>query len=255
MNKKDSDSKQVIGKKLIELDSVDSTNNYLSKLIKETNVLNGTVILAHYQTHGKGQRGNAWESNKGDNLTFSFCLDTSFLKISQNFLLSMMVCNSVHELIIQYTDLCHIKWPNDILVHSKKACGILIENSIKNTHLNQSIIGIGINVFQQKFSMNSKATSLQKFVAEEIKKDELFEKLLTILNKNYLLLSQGNQLVIKNYYLKHLLGYQEELNYEWTSTNEYFIGEILEVLDNGLIKLRINRKGIKTIEMKEVRLA
>ena len=72
------DSNLFIGKNLIELDSVDSTNNYLSNLMNETNVLNGTVILAHKQTKGKGQRGNTWNSEGLKNLTFSVYLD--FLK-------------------------------------------------------------------------------------------------------------------------------------------------------------------------------
>ena len=71
------DANLFIGKKIIELESVDSTNNYLSKYINETNVLNGSVILAHNQTKGRGQRGNEWESEDGKNLTFSIYLKTN----------------------------------------------------------------------------------------------------------------------------------------------------------------------------------
>ena len=254
MNKFGANIPDKIGQTIIELDSVDSTNNYLSKLANETIVENGSVILAHFQTNGKGQRGNNWESEAGSNLTFSVFLDMTFLKLSQNFLLSMMVCNSVHELISNYTTDCKIKWPNDILLNRNKMCGILIENSVQKNYLSNSIIGIGLNVKQQKFEKNIQATSLEKHTKQRIDKKKLFLKLLEILNKNYLILSQGNQLAIKNYYFQNLLGYHSELTYEWCKTNERFTGEILEVEDNGFVKIRVNQQEIRMIEMKEVRL-
>lgn len=254
MNKFGANIPDKIGQTIIELDSVDSTNNYLSKLANETIVENGSVILAHFQTNGKGQRGNNWESEAGSNLTFSVFLDMTFLKLSQNFLLSMMVCNSVHELISNYTTDCKIKWPNDILLNRNKMCGILIENSVQRNYLSNSIIGIGLNVKQQKFEKNVQATSLEKHIKQRIDKEKLFLKLLEILNKNYLILSQGNQLAIKNYYFQNLLGYHSELTYEWCKTNERFTGEILEVEDNGFVKIRVNQQEIRMIEMKEVRL-
>jgi BirA family transcriptional regulator, biotin operon repressor / biotin---[acetyl-CoA-carboxylase] ligase len=254
MNKNEPNSTQLIGKNLIELDTIDSTNNYLSKLANKTIIENGSVILAHYQTQGKGQRGNNWESDKGKNLTFSIYLDTSFLKLSQNFLLSMMVCNSVYELMTIYTNNVSIKWPNDILIEGKKACGILIENSIQKTHLSKSVIGIGLNLFQQKFEENNMATSLQNNTSKKLEKNKILLELFAILNKNYHQLSKGNQLAIKNYYYQKLLGYKNEINYEWTSTNEPFVGEILEVEDTGIIKMRINQQEIKMIEMKEIRV-
>ncbi len=254
MNKFGANIPDKIGQTIIELDSVDSTNNYLSKLANETIVENGSVILAHFQTNGKGQRGNNWESEAGSNLTFSVFLDMTFLKLSQNFLLSMMVCNSVHELISNYTTDCKIKWPNDILLNRNKMCGILIENSVQKNYLSNSIIGIGLNVKQQKFEKNIQATSLEKHTKQRIDKEKLFLKLLEILNKNYLILSQGNQLAIKNYYFQNLLGYHSELTYEWCKTNERFTGEILEVEDNGFVKIRVNQQEIRMIEMKEVRL-
>lgn len=255
MNAFGANIRAIMGRTIIELDSVDSTNNYLSKLANETIVENGSVILAHYQTNGKGQRGNTWESEAGSNLTFSLYLDTSFLKLSQNFLLSMMVCNSVHELISKYTGKSKIKWPNDLLIEGKKVCGILIENSIQKNHLSKSIIGVGLNISQQQFAQNNNATFLQAFSEKALDKKVVLKELLTILNKNYAILSQGNQLAIKNYYYKHLIGYKTELTYEWTGSKDWFIGEILEVADSGLLRMRINRKKIKNIDLKEISMS
>ena len=254
MNKFGANIPDKIGQTIIELDSVDSTNNYLSKLANETIVENGSVILAHYQTNGKGQRGNTWESEKGSNLTFSIYLEVSFLKVTQNFILSMMVCNSVHELISKYTDKAVIKWPNDLLIDDKKVCGILIENSIQGNSLSKSIIGIGINVLQDVFEKNTQATSLQLHTAIQLDKKKVLNEFLALLSKNYTLLSQGNQLAIKNYYYQHLLGYKSKLTYSWTATSERFVGEILEVEDTGLLRMEINMKEIRVIEMKEIKL-
>ena len=72
-------TKRFIGKNLIELKSIDSTNNYLSNFANKSKLLNGTVKLAHNQTKGNGQRGNNWVSEEGKNLTFSVFLKTSCL--------------------------------------------------------------------------------------------------------------------------------------------------------------------------------
>lgn len=245
---------RLIGKKLIVLDSIDSTNNYLSKFINETIVLNGTVILAHNQTKGRGQRGNHWESEEGKNLTFSIYLKTDFLNLSQSFLLSMVVCNSIHELVARYTDKAKIKWPNDVLIDGKKISGILIENSLHQTSLNNSIIGIGLNVNQESFSKKNPAISLIQFTNQALNKEEVLAEFCSIFDRNFLELEQGHFLKAKNYYFSNLIGYRTELDYKWTNNNEAFKGEILSVEDNGLLKMLINRKNTKSIEMKEIKL-
>ena len=246
-------NEQFIGSNLIELDSIGSTNNYLSKLANETFVENGSVILAHNQTNGKGQRGNGWESESGKNLTFSVLLQTEFLKISQNFLLSMMVCNSVHELLSQYIDKVEIKWPNDILVDNKKIAGILIENSIVNQHLHQSIIGIGVNLNQRDFSTAPQASSLALLLKKELNKKEVFTKLLTIIERNYLELKQGLWFRINSYYLNHLLGYKTEQNYQIIKTKERITGRITEVEHNGFVRIMTSDRRSQLFEMKEIK--
>ena len=73
--------------KLIELDVVDSTNNYATNLLNKTKDVNGTVIMSYFQSEGKGQRGNNWQSEPGMNLLFSVILDISFLKPDSYFML------------------------------------------------------------------------------------------------------------------------------------------------------------------------
>ena len=71
----------LIGNHLIELDTVDSTNNYAAKLLLQTKLVNGTAIMTHFQTDGRGQRGSSWNSDPGKNLLFSLILNGHFINV------------------------------------------------------------------------------------------------------------------------------------------------------------------------------
>jgi BirA family biotin operon repressor/biotin-[acetyl-CoA-carboxylase] ligase len=243
-----------IGKKLIELESVDSTNNYLSKYINETNVLNGSVILAHNQTKGRGQRGNNWESEDGKNLTFSIYLKTNFVSVKNNFFLSMAVCNALHELVSQYCDKTQIKWPNDILVSNKKIAGILIENTLKGNSLNYSIIGIGLNVNQNVFLQNSNATSILLSSNKELDKRLLLNQFYNNLEVQIRRLELSKIDEIKSYYFSNLIGYKTELDYLIVKENRQVIGEIIDIKNNGFLVMKINQNEVREFEMKEIKL-
>ena len=125
-------NKLLIGNHLIELDTVDSTNNYAAKLLNQTKIPFGTVILSQFQYDGKGQRGSQWRGEGGENLTFSVLIDGSQLKKIPFFLLSKCVAISIKNLIEQFTNKnVSLKWPNDVYVDTKKIAGILIENQWK----------------------------------------------------------------------------------------------------------------------------
>ena len=80
-----------IGKNIIELDVVDSTNNYASDLVSKNEALEGTVVIAHFQGQGKGQRGNVWVSEPGKNLTFSLVLKPKKVMPGEAFVVSKIV--------------------------------------------------------------------------------------------------------------------------------------------------------------------
>ncbi|MFT7614301.1 MAG: BirA family biotin operon repressor/biotin-[acetyl-CoA-carboxylase] ligase, partial [Parvicellaceae bacterium] len=149
-----------IGQKKIVLPSVDSTNNFAANLIKETNVVDGTVILSEKQTNGRGQSGNSWQSAYGDNITCSYILRPKFLDIEEQFYISIITSLAIISTLKSYGIEPKIKWPNDILVGSRKIAGILIENSISGKTLNHSIIGVGLNVNQTSFDLGISATSI-----------------------------------------------------------------------------------------------
>ena len=136
---------------LIELEETDSTNRYLTQLCDREPVSEYTTVRADYQTAGKGQRGNTWESERGKNLLFSFVLYPTFLEARRQFLLSQLTALAVKKALELWTDDIRIKWPNDIYWKEKKICGLLIENELSAEGIARSIIGIGLNVNQEIF--------------------------------------------------------------------------------------------------------
>lgn len=241
-----------LGENLIELISIDSTNNYLSKLINETNVPNGTAILTHNQTKGRGQRGNTWDSEPNKNISCSYYISLNKLRVPDVFLISMAVSNAIHKFISSYFDNVKIKWPNDMLINNKKVCGVLIENSISGKYISQSIIGIGININQDFFEHLPHATSflLEKDTKWEL--DKLFNELNDFLNYEINYLDSGHLVQIKNYYLINLLGYRSLRKYhDLTDNNKLFEGKILDVENTGILKMK-RESTIKKYSFKEI---
>ena len=134
------------------LQTIDSTNAYLQRKQSEADIRNW-VVSANEQTAGKGMGTNGWESAKGQNLTFSLALDTSFLPAERQFLLSEAVPLGIVKVLDSFLSVekLFIKWPNDIYYDGHKLAGILINSTIKANMMNTSIIGIGLNVNQMKF--------------------------------------------------------------------------------------------------------
>ena len=118
-----------IGNQIYKVKSLDSTNNYAAKLLKQTKIPFGAVIMSYNQTDGKGQRDTNWESNAGENLLISVVLDMKNIPVSNIFYLSKSMALAVRACVSQITALeCMVKWPNDIMVRNQKVAGILIEN-------------------------------------------------------------------------------------------------------------------------------
>ena len=127
-----------------------STNTYLSRLA--ATLPGGTVIYTPSQTAGRGQKGNSWESEDGKNLTFSLLLKHPPVKARDQFYLSEAAALAVVEALkAEAGEGFTVKWPNDVYWQDKKICGMLIENSLDGTDIATCIIGIGINVNQERF--------------------------------------------------------------------------------------------------------
>lgn len=147
---------------IIWLGSVDSTNEEAKRRL--SGIDNLSVLSAFEQKAGRGQQGNRWSSNPGENLTFSIILKFSGtasdsvtalpkLMARDQFVLNEIASLSVVEFLAGYGITARIKWPNDIYVEDRKICGILVENSIRGDQISSSIIGIGLNINQKHFDV------------------------------------------------------------------------------------------------------
>ncbi len=141
--------------RLIHIKETDSTNKFIQMVSQTEELPSGSIVWADFQTAGRGQTGNSWESEAGENLTFSILLRPADILANRPFVISEVASLSVKYTLDKYISGVSVKWPNDIYCGNKKITGILIENTIQQGKIAQSIIGIGINVNQTEFRSNA----------------------------------------------------------------------------------------------------
>ena len=141
--------------RLINLKETDSTSKALKTISENEDLPSGSIVYADFQTAGRGQRDNTWESEAGKNLTFSLLFHPFDLPANLPFVISEMISMSVKHTLDKYISDISVKWPNDIYHKEKKIAGILIENTILQGKISKSIIGIGININQTEFHSNA----------------------------------------------------------------------------------------------------
>jgi BirA family biotin operon repressor/biotin-[acetyl-CoA-carboxylase] ligase len=179
---------EVIGRNFVYCDEVGSSN----RLLLETDEYSkhGTVLLAEFQSQGRGRKERVWLSNSGQNLTFSILLKEKLKENYINFInlgASLAVAQSIENL---YQLKVELKWPNDVLINKKKVAGILLESVSRGNKIDRLVVGIGINVnqpsFQSKFEIPP--TSIRTEFNELISRERLlsdilnnFEQILTTL--------------------------------------------------------------------------
>jgi BirA family biotin operon repressor/biotin-[acetyl-CoA-carboxylase] ligase len=175
---------QQLRKPFIELQSVDSTNNYALGQIHANLARPGTCYFAYEQTAGKGQRGKSWATEKGADITLSIVLKPDFLQAFQQFQLSACVAVATHNFLNKYAGKAlKIKWPNDLIWKDKKLGGILIENIVRSQELgvgswDWTVIGIGININRTNFPADLKnPVSLKQIAKRDFNIVELAKEL------------------------------------------------------------------------------
>jgi len=218
---------------IIHLQDTDSTNNYTASLEKRSNVQHKTVILASFQTKGKGQHQNTWNSEPGKNLLLSIYVKPYDLAIDRQFELSRIAALAIRDCVAYFLKKpVSIKWPNDIYVGSAKISGILIENNLGQRTIDRSIIGIGLNVNQQYFeSLN--ATSFYKISNKEWDHTRVLEYLLYRFDEYLEMLSNSSNSIHKNYDF-HLYKRNEWMHMKSQQFGS-FKGRITGSLTNGML--------------------
>jgi BirA family biotin operon repressor/biotin-[acetyl-CoA-carboxylase] ligase len=202
---------QPFGLPFIELQSVDSTNNYARQQIHAGLAQHGMAIFAHEQKEGKGQRGKTWITEKGVNIILSLLVKPRFLQPTQQFQLSACVAIALQEFFMKYAgEFTKIKWPNDLYWQDRKAGGVLIENIVRSRESGAgswdwAIIGIGININQTNFPDDlPNPVSLKQITGINFNAVELAKVLVDVLFKRFTELIEDGFENIYNLYQTHL---------------------------------------------------
>lgn len=236
---------------LIRLDETDSTNRYLQQLLAKRALPEGSLVVADYQTAGKGQVGNSWEAERGANLLFSLLLRPDFLPANRQFLISQIASLSVKETLEAYTDSIRVKWPNDVYWKDRKICGMLIENDLAGAYLHTSVIGIGLNVNQQCFRSDApNPISLAQITGQTHDREEVLQCFLRIFYAYYIRLLQEDEATIRQTYREAL--YHGDGYYRYADKTGTFEASIEEVEPTGHILLRLRDGEIRRYAFKEV---
>ena len=228
----------MIGNNIFKFKQLDSTNTFIRNNISK--LRSGDIVVSKSQSKGKGRYNNKWISEEG-NLYFSFLLKE---KINRSEVFSLIIKSSLSivRLLQSYNVQANIKYPNDVVVNNKKISGILIE-SIGYNSIDQTIVGIGINVNQNNFGdINEKTTSIiketkVKYKVEEVLQD--FIKIYNAINENTKIFSEY---IKKSVVIGKIITYKDKLY------------TIVEIVKNGNIILKNSNEEL-LVESNDISLA
>ena len=240
----------------IHMDCVDSTNSFLQAYTPTGDELL-TVATAAYQTAGRGQGSNKWESEAGSNVTMSVLSRGCGVKAGSAFLLSMAGALAVKRGIEALNDEIRerglrVKWPNDIYWGDDKVSGTLIESKIGGELVKRVVFGIGINVNQKRFHSDApNPLSLCQIVGHEWNREEVMESVVNELWKLLKTLSDGDYESVRTAYLEAL--YRREGYHAYADENGTFQAETAGLTDEGRLLLQREDGSLRAYGLKEVR--
>ncbi|MHB1922376.1 MAG: biotin--[acetyl-CoA-carboxylase] ligase [Chitinophagaceae bacterium] len=241
----------MIGNPFVELEKVESTNNYAMEQVNQGFVSEGTTYFAWQQTGGKGQRGKLWLSEPNENITLSIVLHPNQILLKDQFLLSATVALGVWDFWVQLAgEETTIKWSNDIYWGDRKAGGILIENILRGNHWSHSIVGIGLNINQTEFSDSlPNPVSLQQITGKKWNVRWLAEALCKYLEGRYQQLLSGHFTSILRQYQEKM--YRRDIPAHFKIGEEEVRGVIRGIDSDGKLRVEI-QKNIKILDFGEI---
>lgn len=236
---------------IIQPGKTTSTSTYLKELLKQRTLNECSVVITNNQTAGRGQPGNKWESAPNKNLTFSMVLYPKMVPASHQFIISQAVAVAIAKVLEKVVPPVSIKWPNDIYYGNKKLGGILIENSLSGSIINQSIIGIGININQKVFSDDlPNPTSVKLISRKEHELSPLFRKIMNSLIEHYDLILADNSEKISRAYFTRL--FRKSGQHKYKDARGEFYAEIMNIDQSGYLYLKRENGEISKYAFKEV---
>ncbi|WP_452224081.1 biotin--[acetyl-CoA-carboxylase] ligase [Lacinutrix chionoecetis] len=240
--------------RIIKLDAIDSTNTFLKEISSADTLEDYTVVVTKEQTQGRGQMGKLWQSNAGENLTFSVFKRLNGLTFSNQFYLSIVTALALHKTLTSFNlPQLKVKWPNDILSADKKLGGILIENVTKRNKLNSSIIGVGLNVNQTEFGLLNSASSLKLICGKTFDLDSILQPFLKHLKFYFSRMEVGAFEALKADYESKLFRKNKPSTFK-NAEGLLFSGFIRGITTNGNLLVLLEDNILEEFSLNEITL-
>jgi len=262
----------------LHIEETPSTNTWLMTHCREEDYPNLFTVYTFRQTAGRGQAGNAWESEPGKNLSFSTLFHIHTIEEASwlNMLVPLAVVRVLddplrlplkveEDIAAGFT----IKWPNDIYWRDKKVAGLLNENVIIGNRIAYAVAGIGVNVNQEVFRSSApNPVSLKQITGETYELEPMIDAIVQEMRTLLPLLQDFPAL--KAAYMERLYrreGFHPYVEREVSvaptmiaeagKTNEEkhkpFLAEIADVDEFGRLLLRTESGEQRTYHFKEIR--
>ena len=236
-------------KKYIFIEETDSTNRYLHDYQSDGEEM--IIVYTDFQTAGRGQGTNHWESERGKNITFSILTHPCWMPVTKQFLLSMAGGLAIKDVLDIYTEGITIKWPNDIYWHDKKISGTLIETSVSGKSIKDCIFGVGININQQQFLSDApNPVSLSQIIGHETDRMEVLRKIVERFEHYLKVLQEKDYDTVRQQYLQVM--YRREGVFEYKDINGHFFACIQTVEEDGHLVLKRTDEQLSSYAFKEV---
>lgn len=236
---------------VLRYETTDSTNRLLREY-KPKDGEEAVVAVAGYQTAGRGQGSNTWESEPGKNLLFSMLIHPRHVDARRQFVLSMASALAQKDALETYAGNITLKWPNDVYWKDRKIGGTLIETRLTGHTVNDCIIGTGINVNQRLFRSNApNPVSLYNITGQETDITGLLDRILAAFAGYYAMTMRNDFETIRQRYHEAL--YRRQGTYRYMDSGGVFEAEIAEVRDDGRLVLRRKDGRTGTYAFKEVK--
>lgn len=237
--------------KIIFVAETDSTNRFLGDYQGEEGRLM-TVAWTDYQTAGRGQGSNTWESERGKNLTFSIKVHPKGVPAARQYVMLEAAALAVKDALSSFVGGITIKWPNDIYWLDKKISGTLSTCSVNGTHIKDCIIGTGINVNQCVFNSDApNPISLRQITGLHIDRERLLKDITERLSHYIARIDNGDFDNIHNEYKACL--YRRTGMFTFEDNEGRFLAEIFDVEENGHIVLKRENGTLSTYAFKELK--
>lgn len=239
---------------VIKLDATDSTNSYLKNMLHNEQLADFTVVSCDHQLKGRGQMGTTWLSDRGKNLTFSILKKYQTFNATDQFQISCMVSLALYRVLSSWAiPNLSLKWPNDILSGNQKICGILIENILKGSYVNMSIIGVGLNVNQTRFENLKNVASLKQLMKVDFDRDVLLNQIVQQIKYDFEHYAANQWTKTKGNYEDLLFKRDKPCTFK-NDDGKLFMGIIKGINDEGKLMIAIDNDDVQFYGFKEISL-